>query len=185
MFIFVFCSVFPSWKTAKKVFWQTKAQVLKDKLHEKQLRCSSPLLVAVLLVAIQFMPLVIGAAVPLLNPKGAKESKTAALRKKESDATAGLSGDRQEAINDYLQPTRDRHVVKAVATLGKAASASTDAAKEVASTAMGAVSAAKSFASWARAKIRGGGAATKRQGSRSPDAPHYDEEHPGPPPESH
>ena len=140
---------------------------------------------AVLLVAIQFMPLVIGAAVPLLNPKGAKESKTAALRKKESDATAGLSGDRQEAINDYLQPTRDRHVVKAVATLGKAASASTDAAKEVASTAMGAVSAAKSFASWARAKIRGGGAATKRQGSRSPDAPHYDEEHPGPPPESH
>ena len=138
-----------------------------------------------LLVAIQFMPLVIGAAVPLLNPKGAKESKTAALRKKESDATAGLSGDHQERIDKGLEGVRKNRAVAFFATSGNAASASIDAAEEVASTAIGAVSAAKSFASWARAKIRGGGAATKRQGSRSPDAPLYDEEHPGPPPESH
>ena len=78
-----------------------------------------------------------------------------------------------------MSSAREHDGFEAVATFGKAASASTDAAKEVASTATEIARAAKSFASWTKAKIRGGDAAPENKGS-----PSYDEEHPGPP-ESH
>ena len=121
---------------------------------------------AVLLVAIQFMPLAIGAAVPLLNPKGAA-SKNANLLKDEHDAIDRIvgSGDHLEGVNEDMKGIDS-------------------AKKEVGSTAKEVADAAKSFASWARAKMRGGGAATKHQGSPtspiSRDAPPYDEEHAGP-----